>query len=249
MLVVSKMVAIELNCTYFYFIQLLFIINQATTFLCSTLITPFVGDSSLQSYLLENSCSDSNHHQIVLILITIKQNVNLERFLNQQKCQHFSAKMENISEQQLMAFINQTEVKSFRFIQLIISIESTSIQTQIEFQLLMLMLGNVYHWHCVKCLPIIVLFDYINNIIEWLHMYSITHYKSFQMLSAIFLSNTKIKEQTQTFHIRPVLDGCHKYEGIFIPQTIKDYSRLRVPFFQCNLYTSQLNVSVNQVIC
>src|SRR5699024_114980 len=48
-------------------------------------------------------------------------------------------------------------------------------------------------------------------------------------------------------HIRPVLDGCHLLNSVFLPKTTDSYRRLRVPPHRCNLNGTTLNVAANDV--
>lgn len=96
------------------------------------------------------------------------------------------------------------------------------------------------HFHCLKCLPLIVL---INDKVQ----HNLVHLKrnlfgsDFQ---AVFVANKLPK-----VYVNPIVNGCIKYKGILIPHNKAHLEMLKTSFAKCNLNDTLLNVSVNHVGC
>lgn len=98
---------------------------------------------------------------------------------------------------------------------------------------------------CQQCLPFHLLFCTFTNIYKLTKLIYSTLPKYFQCVFITF--NVYNKSEMSKFYLNPVLNGCHFYNGIFIPNSEIDYRKLNIPYHKCNLNNSLITVSVNDV--
>lgn len=99
--------------------------------------------------------------------------------------------------------------------------------------------------HCRQCLPFILLFKYdFSKLHHWAtSMFTRMPNAHFRGILVSSVTTSKL----HSLHFEAVLDGCRQLPGIFVPQTRQDFTRLKVPFENCNLNGSILNIAINKV--
>ena len=104
--------------------------------------------------------------------------------------------------------------------------------------------------NCINCFPLIGIFS------QSIHI-DLTTWFSQDLLNKLnrnfccTLVSTSTNygdiQRQQVIHLRPLLDGCRLYDGVYSPQTKLDFDRMKAPFHQCNLNKSLIKIAVNNV--
>lgn len=213
----------------------------------------FYGDTSLSDYL-SLLCARIVHTQSALIVldrvlainessISLKEN-QFGRYFEQIHCSfaHYS----NVSTEELSLLLKNN--LHWRHRQLILLFDLTVSMVRIDarqFAFALTALDRLY-LDCVNCAPFLVLFDATSEQIwRWSSQVMPTLKRDFRSMLKSIEEKT---EASLLFHIHPVLNGCHQHPGVFVPREKVHFDLLKVPFQLCNLNSSTLNVSFNNVL-
>lgn len=199
----------------------------------------FYGDISFYQFL-KNSCYKTRF----LLIDQIKSNetftswkafyVNL--FLRKIHCQymHFSNVTLTTVVKQMINHPNTLN----RNIQVIFDLSNFKLHK--NYNQIVSQISRIFS-QCFNCNSFILYFDSsLNSIISYFNAI-------FNSLSRDFQAIVVSGRSMQTVHIRPVLNGCHLLDDLFVPKTTADFAQLRVPNSKCNFYFKTLNVSVVNV--
>lgn len=109
------------------------------------------------------------------------------------------------------------------------------------FQELMLSFNDIY-LDCDNCLPLISLFRQPVQILnKWIVNIEPKLNRRFQ---CSLVSGT---DSQKVIHFRPIVDGCLLYDGVYFPNKLSDFNRMKISFKKCNLNQTYVNVAINDV--
>lgn len=245
-------------------------------FLSKTLASFYFGDQSINQYLSEFCASKTN--QIVIInQPNLKQSntlsahqmlhfshskENQNSILKHLQSIHCYAEYEYVTNRTLsetlfhLSLLPKIKYKLPK-IQIILDfqkLESFSSFSKEAFNFILSSLDFLYS-KCLACLPFILLFSKATTV-ELTHLTNLVYRPlninfKLTMISSNFQSENNLTDHynDQVIHLNPTVDGCFQHRGVYVPKTLSDFKRLKVPYSSCNLHGTVQNVSVNDVIC
>lgn len=214
----------------------------------------FYGDDTVWNYL-KHLCYDFNDKKVAILLLEnfifenefkYDEGINHQRivfnYLVDSNCQFDYILKANKTT--IENTINEPEPFQYRNILLIFDFLPNEFKKLnfIVFEELLITMNAIY-MQCSKCLPFIAIFKQSIKILnEWMIDVVPMLDKRFQCT----LVSDSIKQQ-KVLHLRPIVDGCRLYNGMFEPKTQADFQRLKVSFKKCNLNKTTINVVINDV--
>ncbi len=194
----------------------------------------FYGDISVNEHLLR-ICSNSSLNRPRLVVIETKP--QLTKFLLNINCKHFFH-LNNVSFSVIQNILNDRMHNSNRF-QLIFNMNWKNMDFS-QYRSSVLEFAKLQH-NCPHCFPNIILLSAKQSVLlRWTK-------SMFTSLDRHFYASVFSLASSKVFHIRPIIFGCVRHEGIFVPKSNNDFSKLKVSYRHCNLQNTKLNVSVNHV--
>lgn len=200
-------------------------------------------ETNLFSFLKHLCKNQFNLHYNLFLTTNVSNNSAIKSFLNKNHCNllDFNTSFLNSSINNLKYLIKH----KFKYTKLkLIFIFSFYQVTQNLFDNILLNQSTLYSI-CDHCFPIINIFS-----TSKLASFYIWTSNIFPQLSNNFQSNLLIFDNNlrkQSIFIRPILDNCYLYNGLFVPISQTDFNRLNIDFHKCNLSGQTLNISVNYV--
>lgn len=97
---------------------------------------------------------------------------------------------------------------------------------------------------CFECFPFLALFQMEQHKLSELTRAAFGEVG--QKFQATLVSVDANYQASSAIHLRPILDGCVLYPGVFEPKTELDFTRLRTQYSNCNLNGQTLNVSMKE---
>nr|XP_027200936.1 uncharacterized protein LOC113794968 [Dermatophagoides pteronyssinus] len=58
-------------------------------------------------------------------------------------------------------------------------------------------------------------------------------------------NNNDSNTMMNVMHLRPTIDGCNQYDGIFWPKSLNDFQRLNISPLKCNLNQTDIQIVLN----
>lgn len=203
----------------------------------------YVGDSSFLLYL-SKVCSQllSKHNRFNLILIDSNEHSSttynqLIRF----NCSFIFYRNVSQLDNDIVSMINGP-LDNIRH-EIIFDHSQDRISNFRQFETIMV---NLFHFYIrwINAMPFIVLIMKMSA--DLIHKWLLRLWNRLPMsFRAVLVIGSVGDRQTETIHIRPTLDGCLSYDGLFRPKNDVDFYRLRTRWNRCNLNSILYNVSVN----
>lgn len=199
----------------------------------------FYGDVSVNEHLLR-FCSNSSSIRPNLVVVEIKP--QLTTFLLKTKhCKGFYYIKNIISINVLQNILNNlyNKIQNSNKFQLIFNMNWKTVDFG-QFGSTISVISKLQQ-SCHHCLPHIIQF---NTKLSVLHQWTKNIFSS---LDDHFRASIFSYVDSRVLHIRPIIFGCVQHDGIFVPKSENDFTKLKTSFRQCNLQKANLNVSVNHV--
>lgn len=210
------------------------------------------GDTSIYDYL-ERFCANATPLSSLLILISLSARKNesrikfpksrMFRFLEQNNCPFIY--YHNFESSKLTLLTAQWRYKKLLF--LFDFTTSAHLKTKKNFVSMLTLFDNFYNL-CSNCLPLLSLFDLtVHQLTRWSRGILPALKRDFRI---VLLSHSKMNASLNSLtvvHLNPVLYGCKLVRQIFVPQTSEHFEQLKMPVEKCNLKSSTINASYNNV--
>jgi len=181
-------------------------------------------------------CNASIHHQVVLFYQ--EKHINnsvVHRFLQGIQCE-FSF-ISNVPFEHFSVRLGDKQFRHGR-LQVIIDLGHGRL-VESQFASILQSQAQLYS-KCENCLPFLVVLNQPESV---LYTWSNRSFNNLANYRSILVNVGNAKE----VYIKPVLDGCYLYPGVFWPKTQLDFHRLQILPKHCNLNSRTLKVSVNNV--
>ena len=190
------------------------------------------GEIGFDQYMDQNLCNQSSSIYPTTISILIP---NTKSYRKYYYCFNIIIQIEHYYQSELSDQLKKI-IEKYSFKKLLIFFDlSFGDQTQVLSQVIPLM--DDINFDCHNCLPINFLISRINR---WELTKLIDGTKN--NFRATFID---INSRWKTIHVRPILDGCFRYPGIWMARTVKDHQRMKIPYKDCDLQNRQLTINVN----
>lgn len=172
---------------------------------------------------------------------------------NNENIQHYVHKLfeENNCPFDLLTYFNETAIINkidkdfnykFRNVLIVIDFMSFPSLTLDEFKKFLISISSVYVY-CGTCMPIMAIFEQsIQTLNQWL---TETKFILDNRFRGSLISGTM--KRPNVVHFRPILDSCHQFSGVYLPNTTNDFERMKFSFKKCNLNATYLTIVVNDV--
>lgn len=207
------------------------------------------GNQDLLQYL-KVVCGYSKHTALTLVLVekplvhsrhhNANRNTSILAHLQDIHC-HF----DHYTQESVLYLQRVTQDSKYHFRSIMMVFDLTAEEMEeAHFNEHLSSLSDLYK-QCDNCEPFLIVLDTNHqNLIEWTK-------RIFGRLQEHFRSilvATQSRPPKATVYIRPVLNGCHQYSGIFYPVRKKEYDLLRkVDSSYCDLNSSTINIIINEV--
>lgn len=213
---------------------------------CLCLIAPFHGNLPLSTYLHSFCAASTSLDRLIYIeklLIGDHHNEGAISEVNTTifpvpRCsyRHYA----NITVAKLVSFIDlqSTLVRYY-----VVLNQSAFHYSKFQFTILLLALSQLYLSKCSSCAaPFVLLVNQNASLLfDWLSVAIHSLPDNFRL--TIWFART-----SSVIHLRPVLFGCLTYPNVYWPRSNEDFARMNIPFAQCNLNGTSLNVSVMEEV-
>ena len=212
----------------------------------------FIGDIKLSKYV-ENLCKTKFdlHLNVILIQNIEYQNFSISKIFQKNSLKSLFDPNSNCLKFTLSNATFKTVISNLKFL---ISTKFKYLKLQIIFDFSNLNLQNIQFEHiliaqsqlflnCLYCVPILNIFNQNDLVQKWTFQVFPRLHASFQSV----LIEKNFESKNSVIHIRPILNGCYQFPGIFVPKNKSDFDQLKVPFQNCDLQGRILNVAANQV--
>lgn len=214
-------------------------------------IPNYYGDTSIYEYL-EIFCTNATTLNSLIILVslsTTKKEFKIKfpqnqmfRFLEQNNCPFIY--YHNFESAKMKLLAAQWRYKKLLF--LFDFTTSVDLITENNFVTILIFLDNFYNL-CSNCLPLLGLFDLrMHQLTRWSESILPALKRDFRI---VLLSHSKknFSLKGSTVHLNPVRYGCKLERQVFVPQKNEHFKQLKMPAEQCNLKSSIINASYNNV--
>lgn len=214
-------------------------------------ILNYHGDTSIYDHL-QTFCLNVKNFNSILILISLSTNTTktkikfvkneMSRFLEQKNCSFIY--YQNFESTEL-TFL--TRKQQWRYKRLLFLFDfTTSTLSEENFVSMLILLDNFYHL-CSNCLPLLSTFDLTVHQLTRFSQSILPALKRDFRIVLISNSKTDLLTGKTVVHLNPVLYGCKLEQQIFVPQSSEHFEQLKMSTEQCNLKSSTLNASFNNV--
>lgn len=235
------------TCSLFQLLIISFIINDVFSTFPSSESLYYYGDISIEEYVAQ-FCTIPYSNQVKSNIFIIdnlygdyinKSNHKFSKIKCEWNLFQFSSKS-NLTE--LANHIRSEPNLRFKRIQVIVDLmKPESVFDQLLFNSTLENLSN-FLLKCLYCRPIIVLF----NLPLWkIHQWTKPLFEQFpRRFQSIFISKIDQQKGSTPLFVRPVINGCQRFDGLFLPQTKSEFDQLKMPYQNCNLNGRVMNTSI-----
>lgn len=220
----------------------IFLLLLKSSYQLSNDLLLFSGDVSLYEFLRQYCQTYRNRPQSILLLIDnlldSNQKVNntktIKIHLQKENCNFDYQSNLNITQIETIYQLNPIEFH-FKRILVIVDLNEHSLNHSI-----LIIIYQLYEFY--KNVHQLILIT--DNSFDHVHSVLIENYKN---LSSEFRFTVWLRPIDRVIHFRPILYGCMEYHGIYVPSNSSEYDKLKVSYQKCNLQSTKLNVTINNV--